>query len=90
VRRNPPPIPADTTPEAWALHTAAAGARSIEKNLQLLNELLVATAEMEENAIRRQFPEHSDAEIQLEIIRRRHGEEAAKNCAPILLGQRCD
>ena len=81
---NPPVIPRDTTPEAWAIQMKAQGSRSREENRRLLNELLQSLAEAEERAIRRQYPNKTDAEVQLEIIRRRHGEEAAKNCAPIL------
>lgn len=87
---NPPLIPADTSPEAWAVHIAANRARSREENRKLLADLLQATAEMEERAIRRQFPEKSEDEIRLEIVRRRHGAEAARNCRPILLGSRHD
>lgn len=84
MRTNPPAIPADTTPEAWAIHCAANRARTREDNRCLLNELMQATDEMEERAIRRQYPQYSDAQVQLEIVRRRHGEDAARNSAPIL------
>ena len=58
--------------------------------MKLFEELNAAVSLMEEAAIRRQFPQKSDAQIQLEIVRRRHGNELAEKCAPILLGENND
>lgn len=67
-------VPADTTPAAWRAHMRALAAMTPAQRLALWEELNDELEEMEVRAIRRQHPEFTEHELQVEIVRRRHGE----------------
>lgn len=77
LARSPPPIPADTSLEAWRVRTAAIGRRSVAERLAEWETLKRKGEQMEANGVRRQHPESTDRQVFLTLVRRRDGDELA-------------
>lgn len=75
--RNPPAIPADTTPEAWHIQMAAIARRSPAERMEEWAALNDAVAKMEADAVRRRHPEYDDRQVFLALVRRRYGDVLA-------------
>jgi hypothetical protein len=75
--RNPPAVPADTSPEVWRRQMDAIAARSVTDRLEEWAALNRAGAEMEAEAVRRRHPDYSDREVFLALVRLRYGDELA-------------
>lgn len=75
ARRNPPAIPADTSPEAWRVQMAAIGRRSAAENLQDWESLNRELGRMEAAAVRHRHPDYGEREVLLAVARRRYGDD---------------
>ena len=75
--RNPPAIPADTSPAVWRLQMAAIGRRSPAERLEEWAALNAAVGEMEAASVRRRHPHYGDREVFLALVRRRYGDDLA-------------
>lgn len=76
--RNPPAVPIDTTVEAWRRQMDAIAAQTVQQRLEAWTELNAQLAKMEEQAVRHLHPDFNDNEVLTELVRRRYGEELAK------------
>jgi hypothetical protein len=82
TRRNPPAVPADTTPEVWHRQMAVIAARSVPERLAEWEALNRAGAEMEAAAVRRRHPDYDDHDVLLALTRLRYGDELVRGAWP--------
>jgi len=80
--RNPPAVPADTSAEAWRIQMNAIAAQTVEQRLETWAQLNAQLAHMEEEAVRRQYPDFSDHDVLVELVRRRYGDDLAQKVWP--------
>lgn len=85
VPANPPVVPADTSPEVWREQMAVVRGLSPQRRLELWTELNGQLAAMETAAIARQCPDADPAELRVEVIRRRFGDDLAEWCRPTIM-----
>ena len=74
VSRNPPAIPADTTPEVWRMQMDALARRTPADRLAEWEVLDAAIAEMEAEGVRRRHPTYGERVFFLALVRRRYGD----------------
>lgn len=82
MARNPSAIPADTSLEAWRLQMKAIGRRRVAERLAEWEALNRKGAEMEADGVRRLHPGYTDREVFLTLVRRRYGDELAREIWP--------
>jgi hypothetical protein len=82
TRRNPPAIPADTSPEVWHRQMAAIAARSVPDRLDEWNQHNRALAEMEADWIRRRHPDYTDRQVFIALVRHRYGDDLVRQAWP--------
>lgn len=82
MRRNPPRIPPDTDPEAWQVQMAAIAARTPAERLTEWKALNDGVNAMQERAIRRRYPEYSDAHVRFALLRARYGDDIVAEAWP--------
>jgi hypothetical protein len=81
ARRNPPVVPADTTPEVWR-QMAVLAAKPVADRLAEWEALNRAGAEMEEAAVRRRHPDYDDHDVHLALVRLRYGDDLVLGAWP--------
>jgi hypothetical protein len=82
MRRNPPAVPADTSPEVWRRQMAAIAARPIASRIAEWEALNTYAVALEVAAVRRRHPQYTDREVFLAIVRRRYGDELFERAWP--------
>lgn len=82
ARRNPPHIPADTSPDVWHRQMAALRAQSVEDRFEEWDALNRAVGEMEANWIRRRHPEYTEREVFLAVVHHRYGADLVSKAWP--------
>jgi hypothetical protein len=82
TRRNPPVVPADTSPTVWRRQVAASAAKSVTERLVEWEALNRAGAHMEEVAVRRRHPEYDDHDVLLALTRLRYGDDLVRGAWP--------
>jgi GTP cyclohydrolase FolE2 len=82
VSRNPPVIPADTSPEVWRRQMALIASRSVADRLDEWNAHNQALVKMEVDWIHRRHPEYSQRQLFLALARHRYGDELVRNAWP--------
>jgi hypothetical protein len=75
VRRNPPVVPADTSPDVWRRQMEAIAARSPAERLAEWTEFNVTMSRLEAEAVRRRHPYHDDDQVLRALVRHRYGDE---------------
>jgi hypothetical protein len=75
MRRNPPAVPADTTPDVWRRQMAAIAARPAASRIAEWEALNAHAVELEVAAVRRRHPDYTDREVFLAMVRHRYGDE---------------
>ena len=75
LRRNPPAVPADTTPEAWRVQMRAIANRSVQDRLAEWEAHNEAATMSEERAVLRRHPNYTDRQVMLARARMRYGDE---------------
>lgn len=80
--RNPPVVPADTSPEVWRVQMAAIAARPPESRIAEWEALNRAMAQMEEDGVRRRHPEYDDHDVHVALVRLRYGDDLVKGAWP--------
>jgi hypothetical protein len=73
--RNPPKIPADTSPDVWRRQMAAIAERTVAERLDEWEQLNAAVAAMEAAGVRRRHPAYSDRQVLLAVARMRYGDD---------------
>ena len=82
LRRNPPAVPADTSPEAWRFQMRAIAARSVQDRLAEWEAHNEAAVRSEERAVRRRHPAYSDRQMMLARARMRYGDDLVAKVWP--------
>ena len=80
--RNPPVVPADTSPDVWRRQMQIVASMSVQQRIARWESFNVALAEMEAAAVRRAYPDMSNDEVFFELVRRRYGNELAAAAWP--------
>ena len=83
-------VPADTSLEVWKLQIAAIRRKSISERLAMAEQRQKWMREVENDFLNRRFPSASAAELAIERIRLRHGDELARAVEPLLLARGSD
>jgi hypothetical protein len=81
-RRNPPPIPADTSEGVWKRQMQAIAARSLQERLDEWQQLNEAVARMEADGIRRRHADYDDRQVLLAAARLRYGDDLVRAAWP--------
>ena len=81
-RRNPPAVPADTSPEAWRVQMRAIAARSVQDRLAEWEAHNEAAVRSEERAVLRRNPNYNDRQVMLARARMRYGDELVSKVWP--------
>ena len=66
-------IPSDTSIEVWRADMAAIAAIAPIARLHACTTLNRAMAQMQDEAVRRQYPTYNDAQVMCELIKRQYG-----------------
>jgi len=66
-------IPFDTSIEVWRTDMAAIAAMTPDARLHACATLNRAMAQMQDEAVRRQYPTYNDAQVMRELIKRQYG-----------------
>ncbi len=66
-------IPSDTSIEVWRADMAAIAAMAPIARLHACTTLIRALAQMQDEAVRRQYPTYNDAQVMRELIKRQYG-----------------
>ena len=66
-------IPSDTSIEVWRADMAAIAAMAPIARLHACAALNRAMAQMQDEAVRRQYPTYNDAKVMRELIKRQYG-----------------
>ena len=66
-------IPSDTSIEVWRADMAAIAAMAPIARLHACVTLNRALAQMQDEAVRRQYPTYNDAQVMRELIKRQYG-----------------
>lgn len=80
--RNPPVVPADTSPDVWRRQMDAIASRSVEDRMEEWAALNQAVAQMEADAVRRRHPGYSDRQVFLALVRKRYGDDLVGRAWP--------
>lgn len=80
--RNPPRIPADTTPAVWRHQMAAIAERSVAERLDEWAQLNEAMSLMEADGVRRRHPGYSERQVFLAQVRLRYGDNVMRAAWP--------
>ena len=80
--RNPPAIPADTSPDAWRVQMAALRNMTPAERLRRWEEFNDALAEMEVDAHNRRYPELTERQRFLLRMRHKYGVELSARAWP--------
>ncbi len=80
--RNPPRIPADTTPEVWRRQMAAIAERSVAERLDEWAQLNKALSLMEADGVRRRHPQYTKQQVFLAQVRLRYGDDVVRAAWP--------
>ena len=80
-------VPADTSLEVWKLQIAAIRRKSISERLAMAEQRQKWMRQAEDDFLNRRFPSASAAELAIERIRHRHGDELARAVEPLLLAR---
>lgn len=75
TRRNPPVVPADTSPDVWRRQMDAIAARSVAERLDEWAQLNVGLSRMEADGIRRRHPDYDNHQVLLAQARMRYGDD---------------
>ncbi len=81
-RRNPPAVPADTTPEAWRVQMRAIANLSVQERLALWEACNEAATQAEERVVLRLHPTYTDRQVMLARARMRYGDELTTKVWP--------
>ncbi|HEV7721498.1 MAG TPA: hypothetical protein VGO60_09445 [Iamia sp.] len=82
ARRNPPVVPADTTPDVWRRQMAAIATKPVAARLAEWEALNRAGAHMEAAAVRRRHPDYDDHDVLLALTRLRYGDDLVRDAWP--------
>ncbi|MBP9066635.1 MAG: hypothetical protein KBF84_11185 [Candidatus Microthrix sp.] len=74
-RRNPPAVPADTTPEAWRVQMRAIANLSVQERLALWEACNEAATKAEERVVLRRHPTCTDRQVMPARARRHYGDQ---------------
>lgn len=66
-------VPSDTSLEVWRTDMAAIAAMTPIARLHACATLNRAMAQMQDEAVRRQYPTYNDAQVMRELIKRQYG-----------------
>jgi hypothetical protein len=73
--RNPPLVPADTSPAVWRRQMDAIALRSVAERFDEWAALNEAMSRMEADGIRRRHPDYADRQVLLAAARLRYGDD---------------
>ena len=79
--------PADTSLEVWKLHIAVIRSKSVNERLALAEQRQQWMRQAELDFLTRRFPDATAAELTLERIRHRHGDDLAQAVEPLLVAR---
>ncbi len=82
VRRNPPVLPADTTPDVWRRQMDAIRRRSVADRIAEWEALNEQVSRLEAEAVRRRHPDYSDRQVLLVCARLRYGDDLVSAAWP--------
>lgn len=75
--RNPPLVPADTSPDVWRRQMQIVANMSVQERIARWESFNVALAEMEASAVRSAHPDMDEDHVLFELVRRRYGDDLA-------------
>ena len=74
--------PADTSPEAWAVHVKRLQEMSIGERLQLVAALSDVVVDLAQSGVRLRHSEYTDEQVLMALRRRRLGDELTRAAWP--------
>jgi transposase len=80
--RNPPRVPADTSPEVWRRQMNAIACRSVAERLDEWAQVNQEVARLEAEGVRRRHPEYDDRQVLLACARMRYGDDLVRQAWP--------
>ncbi len=82
TRRNPPPIPADTSREAWLFERAMRARQTPAERLREFAAVVDVARTHQLNATRRRFPDLTEIEVRFVVLRAWYGDELVEAAWP--------
>jgi len=80
-------VPADTSLEVWKMQIEAIRKKSVADRLRLAERRQIWLHQVEEDFIRRRFPEATPTQLAVERFRHRYGDELARAVEPLLIAR---